>query len=124
MASSFGAQALYKYCVGVVSGILAKSYTANTTVEQVKTPDECGENIKVLTKNVVSSHDWEGEITGTAPSGICLTKVGQSMSAPAGIYLSNMQSPGSTLICTNATYTENSGEWARFSVTGENNAGI
>lgn len=122
--ASFGAQALYKHCVGTVSGILAKSYTANTTVEQKKTPDECGENVKVLTLNVMSSHDWEGEITGGAPSGICNSKVGQSMSAPAGIFTNNMQAPGSTLICTSATYTEASGEWAKFAVTGENNTGI
>lgn len=122
--AAFGAQALYKFCVGVVSGILAKSYTANTTTEQKKTADECGENVKVNTLNVMSSHEWEGEITGGAPSGICTSKVGQSMSPPAGIYLTNMQNPGSTLICVGANYTEASGEYTKFSVTGENNTNI
>lgn len=124
MPSSFGSQALYKFCASVVSGILAKSYTANTTVEQKKTADECGENVKVTTLNVMSSHEWEGEITGNAPGGVCNSKVGQSMSAPGGIWYRNMQNPGSTLICVGANYTETSGDYAKFSVTGENNTNV
>lgn len=124
MATAFGAQALYKRCTENISGILTSSYSADGSVDQTKTPDECGDNVKLVTKNVMTSHTWEGEVSGASPGGICNSKLGQSISAPAGIWYNNMSSPGSFLICTNGRYSENRGEWATFSITAENNAGI
>lgn len=120
----FGSTAFYSRCVGNVTGINASSYTADGSVEQTKTPNECGDNVKIITKNAMVSHTWEGEITGASPGGVVTANLGQSLSPPGGIYNGNLQSPGSSLICTRTSYNESRGEWATFSVTGENNEGV
>ena len=122
--ANFGATAFYSRCVGAISGLNGKSYSAKTTCEYKKTMDECGQNVQGFTKNVSSTHDWEGEITGASPGGVCSFTVGSSISAPGTNWTSNMSSPGSVFVCTGADYTETAGEWAKFSLSAENNDGI
>ena len=122
--ANFGSTAFYLRCANTVSGINAKSYTANTSCEYKKTQDACGENVQGFTKNVMSKHDWEGEITGGSAGGVVVYTVGSSVSAPNGGWTTNMGTPGSVFVCTEALYTETAGEWAKFRFSAENNDGI
>jgi hypothetical protein len=122
--ADFGSRAFYSRCVGAISGVNGKSYSAKTTVEYKKTVDECGQNVQGYTKNVSSTHDWEGEITGLSPSGICVASVGASVAPPGTSWTANMSSAGSVFVCTSADYTESAGEWAKMRLGAENNDGI
>lgn len=122
--ANFGSTAFYSRCVGAVSGINAKSYSAKTECEFKKTVNECGQNVQGFTKNVSSTHSWDGEITGGSPGGVCVSAVGASVSAPGTSWTTNMSSSGSVFVCTSAEYTETAGEWAKFSLGAENNDGI
>ena len=119
----FGSLALFTKCVGAVSGINGKSYDGDTACEYKKTVDECGQNAQGFTRNVVSTHKWNGEITGSSPGGFCASLVGHSVSDP-GAFLTNMQTPGSVFVCTAARYSEAAGEWAKFEGTLDNSDGI
>jgi len=122
--ANFGSTAFLSRCVGSISGINAKSYSAKTTCEYKKTVDACGQNVQGFTKNVMSAHDAEGEITGGGAGGICVSVVGASMTAPGTAWTGNMASPGSVYVCVSADYTETAGEWAKFRASAENNDGI
>jgi hypothetical protein len=122
--ANFGSTAFLSRCVGVVSGILAKSYSAKTTCEFKKTVNECGDNVQGFTKNVMSTHEAEGEITGGSASGVCVSSVGASVASFGTGWTSNMSSPGSVFVCTSADYTESAGEWTKFRIGAENNDGI
>lgn len=122
-ATNFGSTAFYKRCVTSFSGINSKTYTADTSCETKYQPDECGNNINVYTRNVKSNHDFEGEIIGGGPSGLCLTHVGHGVADP-GLFLGNMANTGSAFICTRGRYTENAGDYAKFAATIENNDGV
>jgi len=122
--ANFGSTALLTRCVGVVSGILAQSYSADTSCEYKKTTDECGQNVQGYTKNVMSKHSAEGFITGGSASGVCVASVGASIASFGTAWTTNMSSPGSVFVCTSAKYNEAAGEWAKFSVEAENNDGI
>lgn len=114
MATEFGSLALLGYCVEAITGINAQSYSAETTCEEVLVTDECGENAKLLTKNVTSNHEWEGQITGSGASGIAAANVGASFVAPSGIWLENMASPGSVNVFVNGRMQQTAGEFATF----------
>lgn len=122
--ANFGSTAFYSRCVGAITGLNGKSYSAKSSVEYKKTVDNCGNNVQGRTLNAVSTHDWEGEITGGSPSGACVMVVGASISSPGTEWLSNMGSAGSVMVCTAAEYTETAGEWAKFKLTAENTDGI
>jgi|FreactTroBogLake_1042271.scaffolds.fasta_scaffold11301_3 hypothetical protein len=122
--ANFGSTAFYSRCVGAVSGLNAKSYSAKTEVEYKKTVNECGQNVQGFTKNVVSTHSAEGEITGGSAGGVCLQVVGASCGTVGTGWTSNMSSPGSVFVCTSAEYTETAGEWAKFSIGADNSDGI
>lgn len=122
--ANFGSTAFLSRCVGAVTGILAKSYAAKTTCDYKKTVDNCGNNVQGVTKNVMSTHDWEGEITGGSAGGVCVSAVGSSISAPGTAWTGNMASAGSVFVCTSADYTEAAGEWVKFRLGAENCDGI
>jgi hypothetical protein len=113
MANEFGSLAL-----------LTKCYSAETTVEEVLVTDECGENAKLMTKNVTSNHEWEGQILGPSASGIAAGKVGASFAAPSGMWLDNMNNPGSANVLTSGRAQFNAGEYATFMGRITNREGI
>ncbi len=118
--ADFGATTLLSRCNASVSGILSKTHTDETTCEYKKTPDECGENVQGFTRNVVSTHEYEGEITGNTVSGICEWSVGESETAPF-----NFDNAGSTtFVCTRARFSEQAGEYAKFGGTLDNSENI
>jgi hypothetical protein len=122
-SQDFGSTAFFLKCVNPVSGMVARSYNAETNCEVKKTPDECGQTIQIFTRNVVSTHKWQGDITGGSVGGLCASLVGHSVSDP-GAFLGNMASPGSVFICTSGRYNEVAGEWANWDGTLENNDGV
>lgn len=121
--SNFGSLALLSRCVDAVTGINAESYSADISCDLVKTPDPCGENVQAFTKNVMADHQWSGEISGASASGAVLFMVGAGATAPSGTWANNM-SPGSVFICTKASPQFSRGDWAKFSFTLNNSAGI
>jgi hypothetical protein len=124
MANEFGSLSLLTKCVEAVAGINAQSYSAETTVEEVLVTDECGENAKLMTKNVTSNHEWEGQILGASASGIAAAKVGASFAAPSGMWLENMNNPGSANVLTSGRAQFNAGEYATFMGRITNREGI
>lgn len=122
-SQDFGSTAFFSKCVNPVSGMNAKNYDGDTDCEVKKTPDECGQNIQMFTRNVKSAHKWRGEVTGGSIGGFCASQVGHSVSDP-GAFLGNMSSPGSVFVCTTARYSEVAGEWSSFEGSLENNDGI
>lgn len=121
--ADFGALALLSRCVDAVTGINAETYSADISCDLVKTPDQCGENVQAFTKNVMADHQWSGEITGPSASGAVLFFVGTGVTAPPGTWANNMTS-GTVFICTKASPSFSRGEWAKFSFTLNNSAGI
>lgn len=119
----FGSLALLTRCVDAVSGINAESYSADISCDLVKTPDECGENVQAFTKNVMADHQWAGEIRGPSISGAVNYNVGAGVTPPSGVWDKNM-TPGAVFICTKASPQYSRGDWAKFSFTLNNSAGI
>ncbi len=119
----FGSLAFLSRCVGAVAGLNAESYSADITCDLVKTPDPCGENVQAFTKNVMADHQWSGEILGPSASGAALFLVGTGVTAPSGVWAYNMTA-GASFICTKANPSYSRGEWAKFSFTLNNSAGI
>jgi hypothetical protein len=118
--ADFGATVLLSRCNQTVDGILSKTHTDETTCEYKKTPDECGENVQGFTRNVMSTHEYEGEITGASPGGICDWTVGESETPPF-----NFSNAGGTVfVCTRARFSEQAGEYAKFSGSLDNSQGI
>lgn len=121
--ANFGALALLTKCVGAVEGLNAESYSADISCDLVKTPDPCGENVQAFTRNVVADHQWSGEILGASVAGAALFTVGAGVTPPAGVWEHNM-TPGDSYICTKANPQYTRGDWAKFSFTLNNSAGI
>lgn len=122
--AEFGALALLTRCVNSVTGINANTYSAETTCEEVLTVDECGNNAHLMTKNVTTNHEWEGEVKGPGASGIATVNVGTAFSPPSGVWVENQASPGSSYVANRARYNEQAGEYAKFSATLVNREGI
>lgn len=121
--SDFGSLALLTRCVAAVVGINAESYSADVTCDYTKTPDPCGENVQGFTKNVMADHQWGGEILGPNAAGAVLFMVGTGVTPPPGVWGNNM-TPGAIFVCTKANPQFTRGEWAKFSFTLNNSAGI
>lgn len=119
----FGTKAFLSVCVAAVDGLNASSYGVDVSCDYTKTPDECGENIKGYTKNVMADHNWEGEILGPSASGAALYLVGTGVTPPVGVWGNNM-SPGANFVCTKAGPKFTRGDWATFSFTLNNSEGI
>lgn len=124
MAQEYGALTLYARCVEQVTGLNAQSQTSETQCTETLVTDECGENAKLLTLNVVSTHEFEGQVKGASPSGIVAGDVGTSFTAPAGMWLENMATPGTVSLLSNARYSIQGGEYATFMGTLTNRSGI
>lgn len=121
--SNFGSLALLTRCVGAVIGLNAESYSADISCDYVKTADPCGENVQGFTKNVMADHQWSGEILGPSVAGAVLYMVGTGVTPPAGVWGNNMTA-GASFVCTKANPQYTRGEWAKFSFTLNNSAGI
>lgn len=122
--AEFGSLSLLSRCVDSVSGINAQSQSSETTCDEVLVTDECGQNAKLLTKNVTSTHEFEGQITGASASGIAVGKVGASFAAPAGIWLDNMTTPGGVNVMQSGRAQFTAGEYATFNGRLVNREGI
>lgn len=122
--AEFGSLVLLSRCVEAVTGINAQSQSSETTCDEVLVTDECGGNAKLLTKNTVSTHEFEGQITGASASGLAVAKVGASFAAPAGIWLDNMATPGSTNVMQSGRAQFTAGEYATFNGRLVNREGI
>lgn len=118
--ADFGSTVLLSRCNNSVDGILSKTHTDEVTCEYKLTPDECGENVQGFTRNVASIHEYDGEITGGSPGGICDWDVGESETAPFMF----TDAGGSVFVCTRSRFTEQAGEYAKFAGTLDNRAGI
>lgn len=121
--SDFGSLALLTRCVAAVAGLNAESYSVDISCDLVKTPDPCGENVQAFTKNVMADHQWSGEILGPSVSGAALYFVGSGVTPPPGVWANNM-TPGAVFICTKGNPQFTRGDWAKFSFTLNNSAGI
>lgn len=121
--ADFGSLALLARCVGAVAGLNAESASSDISCDLVKTADPCGENVQAFTKNVMADHTFSGEILGPSVAGAALFTVGAGVTPPAGIWAYNM-TPGAYFICTKANPQYTRGEWAKFSFTLNNSAGI
>lgn len=122
--AEYGSLTLLSRCVEAVTGLNAQSQTSETTAEETLVTDECGENAKLLTKNVTSTHEFEGQIKGSGATGIVAAKVGVSFAAPGGIWLENMAAPGAVNVLSNGRYNAQAGEYASFMGRLTNRAGI
>ncbi len=106
------------YATLSTTGIACKSYSTDTAATQSQGTNYLGEFFNNFAINPVMTMSFQGEITGSSPTGICLCKVGANFgSPPSGLWTNNQVTIGTSLICESAKADFKAGAPAEFSAS-------
>ena len=118
MAYNVTGTPFWTYETTAITGIACKTYDADCSSTQSQGTNFQGRNINNYSDNQETMYSVQGEITGSSPGGICLSKLGFNLASPPSfLWTNNMSEAGSSLVCQSAKASLKAGSAAEFSLT-------